>query len=111
MFSLRLVIHIISSLLIPSTLCVAQEVTEIIRPPGTSPPGCIDSYPDTFGFQLAHHPTPGVETHCIRSTSLKMFLQKGLLVDHLGRIGSIVANREFRFDGPLAQARAIYTWG
>ncbi|PUU77955.1 hypothetical protein B9Z19DRAFT_1085133 [Tuber borchii] len=39
MFSLRFAILIIPSLLILSTLCVAQGVMEIIRPPGTSPQG------------------------------------------------------------------------
>ena len=107
MFSPRF--GILITLLIPSTLCVAQGVTENRRPLGTSPPGCIDSYPDTFGFQLVDHPTPGVETHCIRPRSLKMSLQNGLLVDHHSGIGSIVANRKFQFDGPPAQAGAIYT--
>ena len=111
MFSLRFAILIIPSLLISSTLCVPQGVTEIIRPPGTSPPGCIDSYPGTFGFQPADHPTPVVETQCIQPRSLKMSLQNGLLVDHLDRIGSIVDNRQFQFDGPPAQAGAIYTGG
>ena len=111
MFSLRLVILIISSLLIPATLGLPQGVTEKIRPPGTSPPGCIDSYPDTFSFQFVDYPTPGIETQCRHERSLEMFLQNGILIDHLGRIGSIVANRQFQFDGPPAQAGAIYTAG
>ncbi|PUU76059.1 hypothetical protein B9Z19DRAFT_992072 [Tuber borchii] len=111
MFSLLFVILIIPSLLIPTTLCVPQGVWEIIRPPGTSPPGCIDSYPAAFSFELVDHPTPGVKTHCIKPRMLKMLLQHGLLTDHLGRIGSIVANRQFQFDGPPAQVGAIYTGG
>ena len=111
MFSLRFVILIVSSLLIPSTLCVSQGVTENIRPPGTSPPGCIDSYPDTIGVQFVDYPTPGVETQCIHERSLRMLLENGLLTDHLGRIGSIAANRKFQFDGPPAKAGAIYTAG
>ena len=100
MFSLRFAILIIPSLLISSTLCVPQGVTEIIRPPGTSPPGCIDSYPETIGFQFVDHPAPSVETHYIKPRSLKMLRQNGLLVDHIGRIGSTIANRQFQFDGP-----------
>ena len=111
MFSLRFAILIISSLLIPSRLCVAQGVTEIIRPIGTSPPGCIDSYLETFGFQFVDHPTPIVETHCIKPNSLRMLLQNGRLVDHLGRIGSIVDNHQLWFHGPPARAGTIYTAG
>lgn len=40
-----------------------------------------------------------------------MRLANGVLIDSLGRIGSIVANRQFQFDGPPAQAGAIYTGG
>ncbi|PWW73611.1 hypothetical protein C7212DRAFT_331522 [Tuber magnatum] len=111
MLSLGLAILVIPSLLIPSTLCVPQGVTAIIRPPGASPPGCVDSYAGAFGFQPTDHPSPVVETQCFQQNSLKMFLNKGLLVDHLGRIGSIVANRQFQFDGPPAQAGAVYTGG
>ncbi|PUU72389.1 hypothetical protein B9Z19DRAFT_1010311 [Tuber borchii] len=111
MFSLRIAILIIPSLLILSTFCLAQGVTQIVRPPGTSPPGCIDSYPETFGLKPADHRIPVIETHCIHPRILKVFLQKGLLIDHFGRIGSIVANRQFQFDGPPAQAGAIYTGG
>ncbi|KAG0639858.1 hypothetical protein HOY80DRAFT_1043751 [Tuber brumale] len=113
MLLLRLAILIIPPLLIPPTLCVPQGVTAIIRPPGTSPPGCVDSYPGAFGFEPTEtdQPTPIVETQCFQPLSLKMFLNKGLLIDHLGRIGSIVANRQFQFDGPPAQAGAIYTGG
>ncbi|PUU72347.1 hypothetical protein B9Z19DRAFT_1137918 [Tuber borchii] len=113
MLSLRFAILIIPSLLILSMLCVAQGVPETIRPPGTSPQGCIDSYPETIGFKAADSPlaVSVVETHCIQPGSLRMSLQNGVLVDHHGRIGSIVANRQFQFDGPPAQAGAIYTGG
>lgn len=40
-----------------------------------------------------------------------MKLNNHVLTDSLGRIGSIVANRQFQFDGPPAQAGAIYTGG
>jgi len=40
-----------------------------------------------------------------------MTLHNGVLVDKQGRIGSIVSNRQFQFDGPPAQAGAIYTSG
>jgi len=42
-----------------------------------------------------------------------MKLDNGVLSDEKGRIGSIVANRQFQFDGPPPQAGAIYAngWG
>ena len=90
---------------------MAHGVTETIRPQGISPPGCVDSYPETIDFQVSDHPIPVIETHCIQPRSLRMFLKNGVLTDHLGRIGSIVANRQFQFDGPPAQAGAIDTGG
>ncbi|RPA92620.1 hypothetical protein L873DRAFT_1709088 [Choiromyces venosus 120613-1] len=102
---------LIPLLLLPKARCIPQGVTAIIKPSGSSPPGCVDTYPGPFGFQPVDHPSPTTETQCIQPTSLKMLLNKGLLVDHLGRIGSIVANRQFQFDGPPAQAGAIYTGG
>ncbi|KAA8910603.1 hypothetical protein FN846DRAFT_904854 [Sphaerosporella brunnea] len=35
----------------------------------------------------------------------------GVLQEQLGRIGSIVANRQLQFDGPPAQAGAVFTGG
>ena len=40
-----------------------------------------------------------------------MNLKGGILTDGKGRIGSIVANRQFQFDGPPPQAGAIYAAG
>lgn len=40
-----------------------------------------------------------------------MDLENGILRDGKRRIGSIVANRQFQFDGPPPQAGAIYAAG
>ena len=40
-----------------------------------------------------------------------MTLHNGILTDSKGRIGSIVANQQFQFDGPPPQAGAIYAAG
>ena len=48
---------------------------------------------------------------CRTSDSLAMTLEDGILKDSHGRIGSIVANRQFQFDGPPPQAGAIYAAG
>ncbi|CCH62801.1 hypothetical protein TBLA_0I01410 [Henningerozyma blattae CBS 6284] len=48
---------------------------------------------------------------CKTDGTLTMTLKKGLLTDAKGRIGSIVSNRQFQFDGPPPQAGAIYAAG
>ncbi|CAI4541596.1 AIG_G0028420.mRNA.1.CDS.1 [Saccharomyces cerevisiae] len=48
---------------------------------------------------------------CKSSGTLAITLQGGVLIDSNGRIGSIVANRQFQFDGPPPQAGAIYAGG
>ena len=48
---------------------------------------------------------------CKSSESLSLSLNSTVLTDSHGRIGSIVANRQFQFDGPPPQAGAIYAAG
>lgn len=48
---------------------------------------------------------------CFSDSALSMTLKESILVDSHGRIGSIVANRQFQFDGPPPQAGAIYAAG
>ncbi|CAL9731658.1 cell wall mannoprotein Hsp150p [Monosporozyma unispora] len=48
---------------------------------------------------------------CKVDGTLEMNLKGGILTDGKGRIGSIVANRQFQFDGPPPQAGAIYAAG
>ncbi|KAK5782244.1 uncharacterized protein PWA37_005239 [Arxiozyma heterogenica] len=48
---------------------------------------------------------------CKTDGTLQLTLHKGILTDEKGRIGSIVSNRQFQFDGPPPQAGAIYAAG
>ncbi|CCH62054.1 hypothetical protein TBLA_0G01080 [Henningerozyma blattae CBS 6284] len=48
---------------------------------------------------------------CKNNGTLSMTLKNGMLADSKGRVGSIVANRQFQFDGPPPQAGAIYAAG
>lgn len=48
---------------------------------------------------------------CVKSDSLFLQLKDGILTDKQGRIGAIVANRQFQFDGPPPQAGTIYAAG
>ncbi|KAG7878227.1 hypothetical protein KL907_004219 [Ogataea polymorpha] len=52
-----------------------------------------------------------IPTSCKSDEALAMVLKDGILTDSKGRIGSIVANRQFQFDGPPPQAGAIYAAG
>ncbi|KAK6882539.1 Cell wall mannoprotein PIR1 [Candida tropicalis] len=48
---------------------------------------------------------------CSAENNLEMTLHDGVLKDSLNRWGSIVANRQFQFDGPIPQAGVIYSAG
>lgn len=48
---------------------------------------------------------------CSTNETLQMTLQNGILRDHHGRIGSIVASRQFQFDGPVPQHGAVFAAG
>lgn len=50
---------------------------------------------------------------CKTENDLAITLENGVLKDSKNRIGSIVSNRQFQFDGPTPQAGAIYAagWG
>lgn len=96
-----------------SSSAIPQGVYDIIVPPGDTLPGCVTSYTSPFGILAIEGPprNGGILRTCKSQTSLAMTLTNGVLIDSLGRIGSIVANRQFQFDGPPAQAGAIYTGG
>ncbi|SMN19333.1 similar to Saccharomyces cerevisiae YJL158C CIS3 Mannose-containing glycoprotein constituent of the cell wall [Maudiozyma saulgeensis] len=51
------------------------------------------------------------DTSCKNSGTLALTLKDGVLTDSKGRLGSIVSNRQFQFDGPPPQAGAIYAAG
>lgn len=53
----------------------------------------------------------GVPQACLTDASLSMSLNGSVLTDSKGRIGAIVANRQFQFDGPPPQAGSIYAAG
>ncbi|KOG98462.1 Cis3p DI49_2869 [Saccharomyces eubayanus] len=56
--------------------------------------------------------TPSLkDSSCKNSGTLELVLKDGVLTDGKGRIGSIVSNRQFQFDGPPPQAGAIYAAG
>ncbi|CDO92319.1 unnamed protein product [Kluyveromyces dobzhanskii CBS 2104] len=48
---------------------------------------------------------------CKNAGTLQMTLKDAVLTDGSGRLGAIVANRQFQFDGPPPQAGTIYAKG
>jgi hypothetical protein len=100
----------------PSPEPAPQGVYDTIAPPGGSPAGCATTVP--YKFSLAPRDpdipfsrgSPMIEI-CESASKVAMTLTNGILLDKYGKIGSIVANRQFQFDGPPAQAGAIYTGG
>ncbi|QEU61927.1 Cis3 [Kluyveromyces lactis] len=50
-------------------------------------------------------------TACATNGTLSMTLKDGILYDGKGRVGAIVSNRQFQFDGPPPQAGSIYANG
>ncbi|KKA03246.1 hypothetical protein D499_0C01970 [Hanseniaspora uvarum DSM 2768] len=84
-------------------------------------------HPTTTGTSTISNPTSATESAVSEATAvnqdpfyavackapgvLNITLEDGILKDSHDRIGSIVANRQFQFDGPTPQAGAIYAGG
>ncbi|CAI5198739.1 ANM_HP_G0248930.mRNA.1.CDS.1 [Saccharomyces cerevisiae] len=73
--------------------------------------GQVQATTATSASAAATSTDPVDAVSCKTSGTLEMTLKDGVLTDAKGRIGSIVANRQFQFDGPPPQAGAIYAAG
>ena len=73
--------------------------------------GTASSSASKTSAAISNASDPVTAQSCKNNGTLSMTLKKGILVDGKGRIGSIVANRQFQFDGPPPQAGAIYAAG
>jgi hypothetical protein len=84
-------------------------------PDTPSPAGCSPSYNGDFQITIVNGSSTAVTKRqtstCGKSGLLTAKLADGVLTDSQGRIGSIVANYQFQFDGPPPQAGALYTAG
>lgn len=93
---------------------VPQGAPSGLKPDGGAPSGCSANYNGKFEVSIfkAGNSKRSVEKRdCSSDSALVLELKDGVLTDAKGRIGSIVANYQFQFDGPPAQAGAIYTAG
>lgn len=73
--------------------------------------GQIQAHPSAAPQESSPVDEYGFPESCKSPNALQMTLEDGLLFDGKGRVGSIVANRQFQFDGPPPQAGAIYAAG
>ncbi|KAJ4990814.1 covalently-linked cell wall protein [Stagonosporopsis vannaccii] len=105
-----------SSFLAPLFLAassLAQAVEEGIEPSSSAPAGCERDVKGNFtiGVQNFFSGRSRRETaQQAADGALLCTLEDGILRDQYSRTGSVVANRQFQFDGP-PQAGAIYTGG
>ncbi|USP81820.1 hypothetical protein yc1106_09094 [Curvularia clavata] len=90
---------------------LGQAVEEGIAPDAATPEGCKTTVDTPFRIGTLENPSLKRETAQEASDGdLLCTLKDGILHDQFHRTGSIVANRQFQFDGP-PQAGAIYTGG
>ncbi|WYZ41176.1 hypothetical protein EsH8_V_000071 [Colletotrichum jinshuiense] len=84
----------------------------VLAPKESPPPSCQTSYNGNFGLTVVELGKRSLDKRgsCTGQGSLDLTLSNGVLTDSQGRIGSIVANFQFQFDGP-PQAGVIYTSG
>jgi hypothetical protein len=94
-----------------------QGVTTDIAPPGSPPPGFVETYPSSFQITAVNSTVakrdlaPRQSAACPTAPgSLVITLTGGVLTDQNGRTGYIASNYQFQFDKP-PQAGAIYTGG
>ncbi|KAI8931927.1 hypothetical protein NX059_010828 [Plenodomus lindquistii] len=91
---------------------VAQAVEEGIAPSSGPPDGCETTVEGSFMIGTLENPSLRKRETAQEAADgdLLCTLKDGILHDQYKRTGSIVANRQFQFDGP-PQAGAIYTGG
>lgn len=117
-----------------ATLPADQSSFTTLTPTGSAPEGAATDFTSTFGIgvltlaQDGSTPTTSsapvakrddqpdaatyIKQYATKSDgSLSLTLGQSVLSDEAGRIGSIVANRQFQFDGPPPQDGAIYAAG
>ncbi|KAF3039631.1 hypothetical protein E8E11_006060 [Didymella keratinophila] len=92
---------------------LAQAVPEGIKPSSPAPDGCETTVDGKFTIGVENFFSAKSKRETAQEASdgaLHCTLEDGILRDQYSRTGSVVANRQFQFDGP-PQAGAIYTGG
>ncbi|KAF2126594.1 hypothetical protein P153DRAFT_369291 [Dothidotthia symphoricarpi CBS 119687] len=90
------------------------QVAEGIAPDASAPDGCVTTSDGNFTIGVLRDFAKRADVVATAEQAvdgaLICHLTDGVLKDQHGRVGSIVANQQFQFDGP-PQAGAIYTGG
>ncbi|KAH9877956.1 hypothetical protein J1614_003173 [Plenodomus biglobosus] len=91
---------------------LAQAVEEGIAPSSPPPDGCETTVDGSFMIGTLENPSLRKRETAQEAADGQLLctLNDGILHDQYKRTGSVVANRQFQFDGP-PQAGAIYTGG
>ncbi|XPS70081.1 tRNA pseudouridine(32) synthase [Ascochyta lentis] len=92
---------------------LAQAVEEGIEPSSSAPAGCKTTVEGNFTIGVENFFAARSKRETAQEAAdglLFCTLEDGVLRDQYSRTGSVVANRQFQFDGP-PQAGAIYTGG
>ncbi|KAF1357482.1 hypothetical protein EJ07DRAFT_181302 [Lizonia empirigonia] len=92
---------------------LAQGVAEGIEPSSPAPAGCETTVKGNFTIGVENFFASKFKRESAEKAAdglLLCTLEDGVLRDQYSRTGSVVANRQFQFDGP-PQAGAIYTGG
>lgn len=88
---------------------------QTLKPSGSPPTGCSSDYASSFeisvSLPLKKRDLEERQASCSTNGILVATLKGGVLTDSMGRIGGIVANHQFQFDGPPSQAGTIYNAG
>lgn len=97
-----------------AALAAASIVSAAPSSAGPPPPKCTTSYSGTFEITVSlpskKRDIEERQTAC-GSGDLVATLSNGVLTDSKGRIGGIVANHQFQFDGPPSQAGTLFNSG
>ena len=90
---------------------VQQKTTSTTKATTTLAPSSSKTSSTSTSTSCAATPLTIKESSCKNDGTLQLTLKGGVLTDGKGRVGSIVSNRQFQFDGPPPQAGAIYAAG
>ncbi|CAL9731661.1 cell wall mannoprotein Cis3p [Monosporozyma unispora] len=95
-----------------STTTITKAITTTLKPKKSGQSSIVTSSASkTSSVCNASATIAPKQDSCKNDGTLQLTLKDGLLTDSKNRVGSIVSNRQFQFDGPTPQAGAIYAAG